>query len=215
MIGLRVFTRLNHLLLSLIAVTTIAGVVSIPATARLPIHWNVLGEPDRFAGRDDALILMPVFGLSVLILFWAIGRFASPERLAGGRHVMEAVLPVILAMFLAFQLVLVFQFDFAIARVVAWSIAALLMVLGNLMPKSQPNRYGGIRIKTTLADPANWAATHRFTGLAMMIAGGLLIVLTLITGEAPILFAGVLAAVIVPLLLGLLYSVRMARRGRE
>ena len=212
MTALRVFTRLNHLLLSLIAVTTIAGVVSIPADARLPVHWNIFGQPDRFAGRDDALVLMPAFGLALLAIFWAIGRFASPERLAGGRHVMDAALPVILAMFLAFQLVLVFQFDFAIPRVVAWSGAALLIVLGNILPKSQPNRYGGIRLPTTLADPANWAATHRFTGLAMMISGALLVMLTLLTGEAPILFAGVLVAVILPLLLGVLYSWRMARK---
>lgn len=171
MTALRIFTRLNHLLLSLMAVSTIAGVLSIPGDARLPVHWDIFGQPDRFAGRDEALILMPAFGLSLLILFWAIGRYASPERLAGGRHVVEAVLPVILAMFLAFQLVLVFQFDFAIGRVVACGVAALLIALGNVMPKSQPNRYGGIRLKTTLADPANWAATHRFTGLAM-IGGG-------------------------------------------
>jgi uncharacterized membrane protein len=213
MTNLRVFTRLNHLLLSLIAVTTIAGVVRIPADAQLPVHFDLFGQPDRFAGRDDALILMPAFGLGALVLFWAIGRFSHPQRLAGGVHVMNAVLPLLLAMFLAFQVVLVFQFDFAIARVAAWSVAALLIVLGNLMPKSQPNRYGGIRLRTTLADPANWAATHRFTGLAMMISGGLLVVLTLITGSAPVIFAGVLAAVILPLLLGVLSSWRMARKG--
>ena len=213
MTDLRVFTRLNHLLLSLIAVTTIAGVVRIPADAQLPVHFDLFGQPDRFAGRDDALILMPAFGLSLLLLFWAIGRFAHPQRLAGGVYVMNAVLPVLLAMFLAFQVVLVFQFDFAIVRVVCWSMAALLIVLGNLMPKSQPNRYGGIRLKATLADPANWAATHRVTGLAMMVAGGLLVVLTLITDQAPILFAGLLAAIILPLLLGVLYSWRLARKG--
>jgi uncharacterized membrane protein len=215
MTALRVFTRLNHLLLSLLAVATIAGVVSIPADARLPVHFDIFGQPDRFAGRNEALILMPAFGLGMLVLFWAIGRFASPERLAGGRHVMEAVLPVLLAMFLAFQLVLVFQFDFAIARVVAWAIAALLIVLGNILPKSQPNRYGGIRLKTTLSDPANWAATHRFTGLAMVVAGGLLVILTLLTGEGPILIAGALIAAILPLLLGVIHSWRLARRGRE
>ena len=213
MTDLRVFTRLNHLLLSLIAVTTIAGVVRIPADAQLPVHFDLFGQPDRFAGRDDALILMPAFGLSLLLLFWAIGRFAHPQRLAGGVYVMNAVLPVLLAMFLAFQVVLVFQFDFAIVRVVCWSMAALLIVLGNLMPKSQPNRYGGIRLRSTLADPANWAATHRVTGLAMMVAGGLLVVLTLITDQAPILFAGLLAAIILPLLLGVLYSWRLARKG--
>jgi uncharacterized membrane protein len=212
MTTLRVFTRLNHLLLSLIAVTTIAGVVSIPGDAKLPIHWDIYGQPDRFAGRDDALILMPALGLSLLLLFWAIGRFAHPQRLAGGRYVMDAVLPVLLAMFLAFQLVLVFRFDFAIGRVVAWGVAALLIALGNVLPKSQPNGYGGIRLKTTLGDPANWAATHRFTGLAMMAAGGLLVLLTLTTGENPILIIGALAAVILPLLLGVIYSYWRARQ---
>ena len=211
----RVFTRLNHLLLSLIAVTTIAGVVRIPADAMLPVHFDIFGQPDRFAGRDDALILMPAFGVLLLLAFWAIGRFARPERVAGGRHVMEAVLPVLLALFLAFQLVLVFQFDFAIARVVALGVAALAIVLGNVLPKSQPNRYGGIRLRTTLADPANWAATHGFTGLAMMISGGLLVILTLLTGDAPILIIGALLAVPLPLLLGVIYSFRKARQGRE
>ncbi len=208
----RVFTRLNHLLLSLLAVTTIAGVVRIPGDAVLPIHWNMFGEPDRFAGRDDALVIMPALGVAMLLIFWAVGRFARPERLEGGRHVIQAALPVALAMFLAFQLVLVFQFDFAIARIVAWAMAAFLIVLGNVMPKSQPNRYGGIRIPTTLRDPANWAATHRFTGLAMMIAGGLLIVLTLVTGEAPVLIFGTLVAIIVPMLLGVAYSLWLARQ---
>ncbi|MGB3338484.1 MAG: SdpI family protein [Devosia sp.] len=214
MTALRVFTRLNHLLLSLIAVSTIAGVVTIPGEARLPIHWDIFGQPDRFAGRDEALILMPVFALALLVLFWAIGRFASPERLAGGRHVMDAVLPVLLALFLAFQLVLVFQFDFAIARVVAWGVAALLIVLGNVLPKSQPNLYGGIRLKATLADPANWAATHRFTGLAMMAAGGLLLILTLLTGEGMALIVGALVAAILPLLLGVAYSWWLTARGK-
>jgi uncharacterized membrane protein len=212
MTALRVFTGLNHLLLSLIAVTTIAGVVSIPGDAKLPIHWDIYGQPDRFAGRDDALILMPAFGLSLLVLFWAIGRFSHPQRLAGGRHVMDAVLPVLLAMFLAFQLVLVFRFDFAIGRVVAWGVAALLIALGNVLPKSQPNRYGGIRLKTTLSDPVNWAATHRFTGLAMMAAGGLLVLLTLVTGENPVLIIGALAAVLLPMLLGVIYSNWKARQ---
>lgn len=211
----RVFTRLNHLLLSLIAVATIAGVVRIPADAMLPVHFDIFGQADRFAGRDDALILMPALGVILLLAFWAIGRFARPERVAGGRHVMEAVLPVLLALFLAFQLVLVFQFDFAIARVVALGVAALAIVLGNVLPKSQPNRYGGIRLHTTLTDPANWAATHRFTGLALMISGGLLVILTLLTGDAAILIISAMLAIALPLLLGVFYSYRKARRGRE
>jgi uncharacterized membrane protein len=208
----RVFTRLNCLLLSLLVAATIAGLARIPVDAQLPVHWNLWGEPDRLAGRNEALAIMPVLGFTIVLLFAAIGRFANPQRLAGGRHVMEAVLPVILAMFLAFQLVMVFQFDFAVPRVAALAVAALLIVLGNVLPKSQPNRYGGIRLPSTLTDPLNWAATHRFTGLVMMMAGGLLVILTLLVGQAPVLILGVLAAVVVPLMLGVIYSFRLARR---
>jgi uncharacterized membrane protein len=208
----RVFTPLTCLLLSLLAATTVAGLVIIPIEAQLPVHWNLLGDPDRFAGRNEALLIMPALGLAMVLLFWAIARFADPQRLAGGRHVMEAVLPIMLAMLLAFQLVMVLQFDFAVPRVAALSVAALLIVLGNVMPKSQPNRYGGIRLRSTLNDPANWAATHRFTGLAMMAAGGLLVILTLTAGQAPVLILGVLAAVVVPLVLGVIYSLRLARQ---
>jgi uncharacterized membrane protein len=208
----RIFTRLNGLLLSLLAAATIAGLARIPVDAQLPVHWNLWGQPDRLAGRNEALLIMPALGLAVVLLFWTIARFANPQRLAGGRHVMETVLPVMLSMFLALQLVMAFQFDFAVPRVAAMAVAALLIVLGNVLPKSQPNRFGGIRMRSTLNDPANWAATHRFTGLAMMAAGALLVVLTLLAGQAPVLILGVLAAVVVPLVLGVIYSLRLARQ---
>jgi uncharacterized membrane protein len=207
----RVFTPLNHLILALLAVTTIAGFVSLPADAVLPVHWDVFGQPDRFAQRNDALLIMPGLGLLFLLMFWSIGRFARPERLAGGRHVVEAIVPLLLAMFLAFQIVLVLRFDMAMVRVAALSVAALLIVLGNVLPKSQPNRYGGIRLAPTLADPANWVATHRFTGLAMMVAGGLLVITVLLTGDAIVLLGGVLIAVVVPTALGVAYSYRRPR----
>ncbi len=67
-------------------------------------------------------------------------------------------------------------------------------------------------MKTTLNDPANWAATHQFTGLTMMVAGGLLVVLTLLAGEGPLLIAGVLVAALLPMLLGVIYSQWRARQ---
>jgi uncharacterized membrane protein len=200
------------LLLSLPAVTTIAGFLRIPADSQLPIHFDIFGRADRFAERDVALILMPATGLVVLIAFWLISRFSrfsSPNSLAGGRYLLGALLPTLLAMLLAFQTVLVFQLGFAITRVVGWSVAAILIILGNLMPKSQPNRFGGMRLDTTLADPANWAATHRFTGLAMMIAGAGMFLITLMAEEGPILVLSALAAILLPPLLGIAYSIRL------
>ena len=51
----------------------------------------------------------------------------------------------------------------------------LLIVIGNVLPKSRPSFFVGIRTPWTLTDTDNWVATHRLGGRTMML-GGLLLV---------------------------------------
>ena len=96
-------------------------------------------------------------------------------------------------------------------RVLAIGVGLLLVVLGNAMPKSQPNSFAGIRTRATLADPANWHETHRLTGLLTMIGGAILVVAALLL-PVPVLIWVILACAIVPIVVGLIYSHRLARR---
>src|SRR5688572_30837485 len=69
-------TRKTLLIASMIVVAAILAIgafvaFSIPGDARLPTHWGLNGEPDRFADKWTAL-LMPaglVGGLSILFYF--------------------------------------------------------------------------------------------------------------------------------------------------
>ena len=57
-----------------------------------------------------------------------------------------------------------------------------LIVMGNYMPKAKRNTTFGMKIKWTLANDDNWAATHRLAGKVMVIAG----IITLLIGFLPI-----------------------------
>ena len=58
--------------------------------------------------------------------------------------------------------------------------AALIMLLGNYLPKTRQNGVMGIRTSWSLADTDNWERTHRFAGPIFLTAGLLSLLATLI-----------------------------------
>ncbi|MBW0369755.1 SdpI family protein [Ensifer adhaerens] len=195
---------------------TLVGYLAIPAEALLPIHWGVDGTADAFWPRDRALALAPV-AVAVLAAFsFAVGRIAPQAELQAGRHIAEVTLPAILALFAAIQTVIVLiglGVDLSMTRVIAFGLGLLSIVVGNVLPKSQPNGLAGIRLPWTLADNANWRATHRLAGLLMVCAGITLALLALVMSTGPALAAATIAALLLPVAIAALYSYHIARRS--
>ena len=71
------------------------------------------------------------------------------------------------AIFIAIMLGL----EFNISMVVGIVMGIFFIVMGNYMPKAKRNATFGMKIKWTLANDDNWAATHRLSGKVMVIAG--------------------------------------------
>lgn len=146
--------------------------------AELPIHWNLAGEADRFVPAATAL-LWPA-GVTVLIgaLFAAIPRMEPlQERL-------EASAPLLRSVWIGTMLLMVYLQIIIAAPALGWKLGpdliqvglgALLVMIGNSLPKSRPSFFVGIRTPWTLADTDNWIATHRLGGKVMMGAGCLIV----------------------------------------
>jgi uncharacterized membrane protein len=146
--------------------------------SKLPIHWNLAGEADRYAPALTAL-LWPV-GVSVMIgaLFAAIPRMEPlQERL-------EASAPLLRSVWIGTMLLMVYVQVMIAAPALGWTLGsdllqvglgALLVMIGNSLPKSRPSFFVGIRMPWTLADTDNWIATHRLGGKLMMGAGCLIV----------------------------------------
>ena len=208
-------TPLNIALLVLLAAATIAGFVLVPAGTILPIHWGVSGEPDGFLPRDGALLLIPIIAIFVLALLFGVQRFVSEERRQASRHAIAAVIPTLLILFTAIQAATVMigtgqAVD--MVRIVVALVGLMFVVLGNVMPKTQPNWIAGFRLPWTLRDAANWQATHRLGGLLMMLGGAAMVVAALVTGSSVALLIVTVIALFGSIAATIAYSFALSRR---
>jgi uncharacterized membrane protein len=215
MIRFRSPTNMTFVVLGVLA--TIAGFLLVPAEMALPAHWGIDGQPDAFLPRHWALLQMPAVIAAVWVIFYAIQRWGNRERRQASTHVMNVALTAITGLFVLIQ-VLVVLVGMGIAvdvvRGVLVGVALLEIALGNAMPKSQPNTVAGIRIPTTLADPANWQATHRLGGILMIIGGVAFLAAALVLPVGWWLFGALLAAFLLPMIVASLYSLAYARSHR-
>jgi uncharacterized membrane protein len=208
-------TPLNIVLAALVLLVAIAGFVVIPAGQILPIHWGLDGQADDWAPREIALLIGPALALSVGLLMAAIRRWGAKGRAESGFHVLRAAFTAILLLALGISAAIVLigaGNPVSMVQIVCFCLAALVLIIGNAMPKSQPNSFAGIRIRPALEDPANWQATHRLVG-ALMIASAPVIALAGFLMQPSIwLFAILIAAMLLPGIIGTVYSYNLARR---
>lgn len=211
---IRFRSPLNIAFIVMLVAATTVGFILIPSSMALPAHWGIDGQPDMHLPRNWALLQIPAAVGAIWAIFWAIQRWGNSERQQASTHVMNVALTALTALFVLVQ-VLVVLVGLGVAvdvvRTVLVGVALMQIALGIAFPKSQPNHVAGIRIPTTLADPANWQATHRFAGILMILSG-----IAFLTAAAflPIglwLLGAFVASWIVPLVIGSLYSLAYAR----
>lgn len=209
------FTPIRVALVVALVAAFVAGLLLVPAGTMLPVHWGPSGEADGLLPREGALLVPLVMVAVVWVIFLAVSRFARPADLAAGRHSYGVVVTAITGLALVMEVATVLigiGVPVNMVQVLGFALGALLVVLGNVLPKSQPNSFAGIRLPTTLKDPANWQATHRLTGLLCIISGLVLIVVAALL-PAPSLIWWLLGCVFVPILIGVLYSLVYAKRA--
>lgn len=162
----------------LAAIATIA-LALLPEGERIPIHWNLAGEADRYGDAAFALFA-PVVLCAVLSLVFAVLPRLEPlqNRMEGSAALYRAGWIGLLGIMIMVELLVA-------APAFGWSIpitlplvgvGLLLIYVGNVLPKSRPGFFVGIRTPWALLDTDNWIATHRF-GAWTTMAGGLALLL--------------------------------------
>ncbi|WP_375380699.1 SdpI family protein [uncultured Sphingomonas sp.] len=166
------------------AAVAAAALQRLPSGAQLPVHWDLAGNVDRTEDAAYALFL-PV-GLTALVggLMAALPVLEPMQRqLAQSAPLYRTAWAAVLAV-LALTEVAIAAPAFGLARPTMLPLAGAglaLVAIGNMLPKSRPGFFVGIRTPWTLTDPENWIATHRLGARTMMAAG----VLTMAAAVAP------------------------------
>jgi len=166
--------------------------------AEMPVHWNIQGEPDRYGGRAEALLLVPLLSLGLYALLLVLPRFdplgENYARFSGTYAVLRTSILAVMAVLQAVLIAAALGWQGNVGTAISVAVGALFVVLGAMMPRLEPTWFVGIRTPWTLSSRTSWDRTHRVGGWVFIVTGIAMAILGLIdpTWAFPVMLVGVL-----------------------
>lgn len=165
----------------------LAGIFLTLAPDRIPAHYNIRGEVDRWGSKYEFLI-MPVINLFFGIFMAWLARFEGKKRREMNERIVAIMNNFILIMFNAIWVGFMWKAVDSrsagsnLGDLATKGIMMLLMLsfipLGNIMPKAQRNSLFGLRTKWSMANDHCWQQSQRLGGYIMVGTGILGVILT-------------------------------------
>ncbi len=196
----------SAVLILLMLILTWYGWTHVPAGHRIPLQWGVDGQPDRYSGRFEGLLLTPLIAVATAI-FLAVMPLFEPRRLNLERS-WKAYSAVWLAVMLLLAVVHAALVLGALGRnvdmnlIVPMLLGGLFIVFGNYMGKLRSNFFMGIRSPWTLSSELSWNKTHRLGGWLFVGYGIGLIVLAVVASTQVLLVIALVGVGAVVLTIG-------------
>jgi immunity protein, SdpI family len=175
--------------------------------SRLPdpmvTHWDAAGHPNGYSSRAFGAFLVPAMALFI----WALMRglpYIDPRRAnyAKFQGTYDLIIDAVLTLLVAIHVGVIgsaLGWPIHIERVTPLGVGALLIVMGNVLPRARSNWWFGIRTPWTLSSETVWTKTHRVGGYLMAAAG----VITVLSALLPARWsAGVLLGAVMGAALG-------------
>jgi uncharacterized membrane protein len=212
------------LLISLAVCAVMAGFAfyaagRVPSGSELATHWNMAGEVDGTMPALQALLMPAGMGVFLSLVFAVLPNIEPLQnRLEGSAPLLRTAWLGTLALLVFVQGMIGAQVFGLTVRgdLVLVPVGLLLLVIGNMLPKSRPGFFVGIRTPWTIVDEDVWIATHRLGGKLMMLAGAVLLVLALLPVDSALRGKLVLPVILVAVLVPVVFSWwlwRSKRRG--
>ncbi len=174
-------------------------------------HFGLNNEANGFSSKAFAVFGLPLILLAVH-LFCAFVTSKDPRQGNINPKLFTLVLWIcpVVSLFVA---AVVYPFNLGLPMdmglLTGVLLGALFLIVGNYMPKTRQNYTIGIKIPWTLADEDNWDRTHRLAG-RLWVAGGILILLTTLTGIAGPAF--MIAVMLIMIIVPCVYSYMISKK---
>lgn len=213
---------------------TIVALQFMPDT--IPMHFDFAGNVDRWGSKWEALVFPAVILLLAFIWTLCIKRSlknaavkAAAEASCDEEGQKKAVFSKvnaktfgIVAAAVTALLALVngalLRGSYSVAvgngtkalhlafKIVFALLGAILVVLGNFMPKTRINGIFGVRVKWSVYNDSTWKKANRFGGLAAIATGLLIVAAAIVFNSVYVLFATELGFVAISTIVVLLYA---------
>ncbi|MBW4461729.1 MAG: SdpI family protein [Nodosilinea sp. WJT8-NPBG4] len=173
----------------------------IPNGQQIPVHYGLDSTPDRYGGKGEALLAMPLIGTGLSALFAMIPQVEprAYNLMRSQKAYFRVSLATVLLLFLLHTAVILqaMGWPVEVATVVSVGVSLLLATVGNYLGKVRSNFSFGIRTPWTLSSEKSWSKTHRLGGkllfglgisgaIAALIAANQLFLLLILGGTVSI-----------------------------
>lgn len=213
------FKKITILLLAILPTiyTAIAVFFLLPDT--VAAHFGANGTPDRYGSKYEAFLL-PVILLILYVVYFLIRKFAlrsSTDENSRTERNIDIIDTVILCLFVLFNALCVMililmkhphmmtNAENIIFPIIAAVIGTMFIVIGNIMPKTKPNSFVGMRLSWCMDTDEHWYIANRAGGIALVFSG----IITIISGlvfRSGTYIVGMLIALLVSLTVAIIYS---------
>ena len=147
---------------------------------RIPVHYGLTGEPDRWGGRFEGLFALPLVAVAVYLAFLLLRRIdplrKNYSEFAGAWQTIRLAILVMLAAIEAMVLLMVRGWPVRPMVVMPMVLGLFLIAVGNSLGELRPNWFMGVRTPWTLSSRRSWDASHRFGRRALITAGAVMVV---------------------------------------
>jgi len=183
---------------------------------RVPVHWGISGDPNRYGSRIEGAFLLPFLMIGLyLIMQWYPSRDPRAPNIAKFRGAYDTVVTATIALLGAIHVLVVgtaLGWNVDITTTVMVGLGVLFILLGNLLPRVRSNFIFGIRTPWTLSSENVWTQSHRVAGYARVVAGLITIVCAFLARPLGIMVA--LASLLVSAIIPIVYSYVLWSRER-
>jgi uncharacterized membrane protein len=188
--------------------------------ARIALHFDLRGNPDRYGNKQELIgltVILIAINIFVYFLLTNIYRL-DPKRYAAENKERLRRIAFAVAVFLSAILFAIIYSSIAgstkpLMGFIFSGLGLLFAIIGNYLPNLKPNYFAGLRLPWTLEDPDNWKKTHAMAGKLWFAGGLLLAIICLFTPPvASIVVFFIVMAIIT--IIPCVFSYRLFKQGK-
>lgn len=178
---------------------------------RIPVHWGIDGEPNRWTGKWG-VFLSPVINLLAYFMLIITPRIDPRKKnydlFSGSYFMIRSAITLLLSLVGFITLLATLGVQLNVGLILMNAVLVLLVFIGNLFGKVRPNFFVGIRTPWTLSSEEVWMKTHRLAG-RLWVIGSLLMFIPLWILSMKITAIVFVAYILVLVLVPFIYSYKL------
>lgn len=141
---------------------------------KVPVHWGLNGDVDRYGSKMEQLIMSGIPLL--LVLFFNLIPSIDPRKESFKLHTKAySIVNLLVIIFISglnlLAIISALGYNMHFSIILPILLGILFIGMGNYMSQIRPNYFFGFRTPWALASEQVWKKTHRFGGLVFCITG--------------------------------------------